>query len=108
MSTFEERLAEREAAYRSVVLKAHQDPAFRARLKADPAAAFKEVLGNDWPADITLEVIEETPDRCVLVLPAIFGAANDDELSDDDLELVAAGYPARPAIPKNMGKRGFS
>lgn len=108
MSTFEERLAEREAAYRTVVLKAHQDPAFRTRLKADPAAAFKEVLGNDWPAEIRLEVIEETADSCVLVLPAIFGAANDDELSDDDLELVAAGYPARPAIPKNMGKHGFN
>ncbi|MBR9972539.1 NHLP leader peptide family RiPP precursor [Magnetospirillum sulfuroxidans] len=96
MSSFEQRLEQREAAYRSLVLKAQENPAFRELLKTDPARAVKEVLGQDWPEGITLDVIEETDTRCVLVLPAVFAAANDDELSDDDLELVAAGVMMTP------------
>ena len=96
MSNFEQRLDQREAAYRTLVLKAQEDPAFRELLKTDPTRAVKEVLGQDWPEGITLEVVEETDTRCVLVLPAVFAAANDDELSDADLELVAAGVCAPP------------
>ena len=99
MSNFEEKLDQRLAAYRTVVLKAHQDAAFRERLKADSATVVKEVFGQDWPEGIALEVVEESLDRCVLVLPALFpSAANDDELSDEDLELVAAGM----VIPRYM------
>lgn len=103
MSNFEKLLTEREAAYRTLVLKAQQEPGFRQLLKTDPAAAIKQALGQDWPQGVTLEVVEETPNRCVLVLPAVFAAANDDELSDDELELVAAGFCAAPRA-KEVGK----
>ncbi len=105
MSNFEEKLDQRLAAYRTLVLKAQQDAAFRERLKSDSAAVVKEVFGQDWPEGIALEVVEETADRCVLVLPALFpAAANDDELSDDDLELVAAGM----VLPNTYGKKAHS
>ncbi|MGE5478714.1 MAG: NHLP leader peptide family RiPP precursor, partial [Bacteroidales bacterium] len=88
---FEQSLDSRLAAYRQLVLKAEQDPAFREQLKADPVRALKEAFGLDWAPSIKLEVIEESADRCVLVLPKVLPAANDDELSDDELEAVAAG-----------------
>ncbi|MBC7906215.1 MAG: NHLP leader peptide family natural product precursor [Rhodospirillaceae bacterium] len=104
MSTFETLLTQREAAYRTLVLKAQQDPAFRQLLKTDPAAAVKQVFGQDWDSSVKIEVVEETADRCVLVLPALFPRAdNDDELSDEDLELVAAGVMMPPQFNKTSG-----
>ncbi len=101
MSNFEEKLDQRLAAYRALVLKAHQDAAFRERLKDDPATVIKEDFGVNWPEGIALDVVEESVDRCVLVLPALFPmAVANDELSDDDLELVAAGI----APPGNQHK----
>ena len=84
-----EVLDARLAVYREVVLKASQDPAFRAALKADPVKTLTSVFGIEWDAAVALEVVEETPERSVLVLPLL--AVNDDELSDADLEKVAAG-----------------
>lgn len=99
MTDFASKLARRDAMIRDLVLKARHDAQFRARLKADPVAVVEEVLGLSWPAGVTLDVIEETPQRCVLVLPAVFAPANDDELSDDDLERVAAG--STPTVHKS-------
>lgn len=98
MSNFEQLLDQREAAYRTLVLKAQQDQAFRQLLKTDPTAAVKQALGKDWPEGVTLEVVEESPNKAVLVLPELFVAANDDELSDAELEMVAAGFIPRPQI----------
>lgn len=99
MPSFEQQLEQRQELTRQVVLKAQKDPVFRALLKADPAKAIKDALGIDWDPSIKLEVVEETDKRCVLVLPLLFPeAANDDELSDDDLEMVAAGVCMPPQM----------
>jgi hypothetical protein len=108
MPTFEQQLDQRLELTRTVVQKAQFDAAFRALLKADPVKAVKEALGMDWDPSISLEVVEESEKRCVLVLPALFPeAANDDELSDDDLELVAAGVCMPPSIKKTGSHIAF-
>lgn len=63
------------------------DPAFRAALIADAAAAVSERYGLDVPSGTRIRVIEEAADEVVLVLPALRGT----ELSELELELVAGG-----------------
>ncbi|GAB2180930.1 hypothetical protein DLREEDagrD3_11530 [Denitratisoma sp. agr-D3] len=88
----EKLLENRLSVQRAILFKAQQDLRFRAALKADPKGALKEFLGVNWDPRVKLEVIEESDDRCVLVLPPVIGAeAANDELSDADLELVSAG-----------------
>lgn len=105
-TTTESALDTRLAQYRAVVLKAQTDPVFRAALLADAPAALKEAFGIETPEGTTVTVVEETPTALTLVLPqaAVAAADNDDVLTDDQLEMVAAGYPARPTLknPKLM------
>jgi len=104
-STVEKFIDDRLAAQRAVLVKAQEDLQFRARLKADPVAAVQEAFGVNWNPEIKLEVIEESADRVVLVLPALVAAANDEELSDDQLESVAAGVIIPPSLRKDHGSR---
>jgi hypothetical protein len=75
-----------------VIAWAAQDPAYRARLLADPRAVFAE-LGLSIPPEVKIEAVEETAGQYYLVLPALeravrhAGAA----LSDVELEHVAGG-----------------
>ena len=71
----------------SIRRDAEADPAFRAALISDPAAALSERYGTGIPGGITLRVVEESADEVVLVLPAQRGT----ELSELELELVAGG-----------------
>ncbi len=89
MDDWEQAIDQRLDIYRRIAAQAAIDPGFRTALKSDPVAALKSGLGIDWDPAVFLDVIEETPERVVLVLPA--RAANDDELSDGDLDQVAAG-----------------
>ncbi|GAB3116910.1 NHLP leader peptide family RiPP precursor [Novispirillum itersonii] len=93
MATLEQYLDQRLDDYRAVVLKAQTDPVFRAALLADPKAALKAAFGVEIPAGIAVSVVEETAQALTLVLPQapVAAASNDDALSDDDLEAVAAG-----------------
>ncbi len=80
---FEQKLAEQAAA----------DPAFKARLIADPAAVLSEELakvtpGGAIPAGLTITVLEETPAQIYIVLPATAAAG---ALSDAQLQSVAGG-----------------
>jgi Nitrile hydratase, alpha chain len=69
-----------------IVARAWADEAFRARLKADPRAAVAEETGIKVPESVTVEVLEETPDKAYLVIPS-----NRVAVSDEDLD-VAGGY----------------
>lgn len=76
--------------FRARILSAvHELPGFRSRLLADPARAISEEFGIEFGAEVTIEVIEETPELMVLVLPA--HPRRDSELTDDDLRTVAGG-----------------
>ena len=72
-----------------VLAQAVQDPAFRARLLADPKAVFAE-RGLSIPPEIQIQVVQETAEQYYLVLPAVERRAGA-SLSDADLEHVAGG-----------------
>ncbi len=71
-----------------LVAKAWADEGFKRRLVADPVAVFEE-HGITVPAGVQLRMIEETAGQMSLVLPA---KPSGEELSEDDLNSIAAGY----------------
>lgn len=74
-----------------VVAQAMQDPAFRARVVAEPKAVFAE-MGLHIPAEVQIQVMQETAEQYYLVLPAMERMdGGGTSLSDADLEAVAGG-----------------
>jgi hypothetical protein len=75
-----------------VIARAVQDPAYRARLLADPRAAFAE-LGLSIPPEVKIQAVEETAGQYYLVLPALerAGRRAGAGLSDSQLEAVVGG-----------------
>jgi hypothetical protein len=73
-----------------VLAQAVQDPAFRARLLAEPKAVFAE-RGLRIPPEVTIQALQETTEQYYLVLPAAAGRRAGARLSDADLEQVAGG-----------------
>jgi hypothetical protein len=65
-----------------------QDPAFKAKLIADPKAALAE-RGLKIPEGLTIEVHENTPTVFHLVLPSTTASS---ALSDDELAAAAGGW----------------
>jgi hypothetical protein len=78
-----------------VIARAVQDPAFRARLLADPRAVFAE-LGLSIPPEIQIRAVEETAGQYYLVLPAVAERPSGASLSDTQLEAVTGGGDAAP------------
>jgi len=66
-----------------IIAKCWADPAFKAKLRADPAAVL-QAEGLAVPAGLRLRVVEDTPQCVHWVLPA-----RPRELSDDELDQVA-------------------
>ena len=79
-------MPETEDVFGKIIAKAWRDPAFKAELIANPAAALK-AEGIDVPAGMAVTVLENTDRHFHLVLPP----APTDELSDEVLETVAGG-----------------
>ena len=79
-------MAESDTTYAKVIAKAWRDPAFKAGLIANPAAALK-AEGIDVPAGIALTVVENTDKQFHLVLPPVPSG----EVSDEELDAVAGG-----------------
>jgi hypothetical protein len=80
-------MPENEPEFAKVIAKAWRDPAFKAELIANPAAALK-VEGIDVPAGMTVTVVENTDKLFHLVLPPV----PSDELSDEALDAMAGGW----------------
>ena len=72
--------------FAKIIAKAWRDPAFKAELIANPAAALK-AEGIDVPAGMAVTVLENTDKQFHLVLPP----APTDELSDEALDGVSGG-----------------
>ena len=84
------------AAYGKVVAKAWRDPAFKAKLIADPQAVLREA-GMAVPAGATVKVVENTGTHLHFVLPP----KPTGQLSDEALDEVAGGAGPMP------GKTGY-
>jgi hypothetical protein len=74
-----------------VVKKALTDPAFKAELLKNPAAAVEKAAGVKLPSGVTVKVLEDTASTVHLVLPGWIPAGKN-ELSEKDLGAVAGGY----------------
>jgi hypothetical protein len=73
-----------------VLAQAVQDPAFRARLLAEPKAVLAE-QGLRIPPEIQIQALEETAEQYYLVLPATVERRAGASLSEAELENVAGG-----------------
>src|SRR5207344_1113743 len=69
-----------------VIARAWRDPAFKAKLVADPKAVLNEA-GVTFPADVAVRVVEDTATHFHLVLPPKPTGA----LSEEALDHVAGG-----------------
>jgi hypothetical protein len=69
-----------------VLAQAVQDPAFRARLLAEPKAVFAD-MGLNIPQDGKIQVVQETAEQYYLVLPALERAGRRAGVSLSDAEL---------------------
>lgn len=80
-------IPEGENAVLSVVRKAIDDPAFKAKLKEQPKETFADE-GLQFPEGVSFTVFENTPSQLHIVLPVNPATA---ELSDADLENIPGG-----------------
>jgi hypothetical protein len=76
-----------EYQWSQLVAKAWADPAFKAKLIANPAAVLKE-NGLQVPAGITIKVVENTDKVLHLTLPL---PPAPEELSEEELHRAAGG-----------------
>ena len=79
-------MSENAPDFAKIIAKAWRDPAFKADLIANPAAALK-AEGIDVSAGMTVTVLENTNKQFHLVLPPV----PSDELSEEALDAVAGG-----------------
>ena len=82
--------------FAKIIAKAWRDPAFKAELIANPAAALK-AEGIDVPAGMTVTVVENTDKQFHLVLPPVPAG----ELSEEALDAVAGGVEFLFFQPRN-------
>ena len=96
-------LQERHALTDQLLTRLHEEPDLRAALRDDPKATLRRVLGLDIPDAVTVTALEETPMQRYLVLP--YQAEEDEELTDAELEAIAAGTDThRHGHPGEDGK----
>ena len=100
-----------------VIERAETDPAFRARLLAEPHRAIHDAFGVRIPEDFRLRFVERPADvDALVVLPDLRSPRQaPDELSEHDLESVTGGAHAHNAHlawkgtvpPKASGSHSF-
>ncbi len=73
-----------------LIARAANDPALRAEMLADPKAVIARETGLVIPEESNVSVFEQTANKAYFVLPRP-SADNDRELSEAELETVAAG-----------------
>jgi|GEM_PF-2904509 hypothetical protein len=74
-----------------LIARAANDPALRAEMLANPKAVIARETGLVIPEESNVSVFEQTADKAYFVLPRPSTADNDRELSEAELETVAAG-----------------
>jgi hypothetical protein len=84
----EEKTATREEKLAPLVAKAWQDEVYRKELIANPKGVLQKEFGVELPEGLEIEVLEESPKKLFIVIPA----KPTDELTDEQLEGVAGGF----------------
>jgi hypothetical protein len=87
-------LADATPAVRALYTRAFREPEFRASVLRDPRPVLEELLrveGQQLPKGIMFRAVEETEKVRYIVLPPSIAAEAEEELSDNDLDLVAGG-----------------
>ena len=79
----------RKEAEALLLAKAEADPSFRKQLLSDPKAAVSRELGVELPAELKINVVQESDRNIYLVLPP--QAPPMGELVDKELDQVAGG-----------------
>jgi hypothetical protein len=76
-----------------LIEKAMADEAFKRELMSNPKAAIAKEVGQELPAELEFEVLEQTPTKLYLVLPMSESAEDSpsEELAEEQLEAVAGG-----------------
>lgn len=87
-----------------LIEKAMADEAFKRELMSNPKAAIAKEVGQELPAKLEIEVLEQTPTKLYLVLPMSESAENshNEELAEEQLEAVAGGgvgFPEDFSLP---------
>ena len=82
---------------RRLVQRSLEDEDFRQRLLDAPKGTLEQELGRRLPEGVEVRAVEETTDTIYLVLPFASAVGEGGELSDLDLEAVAAGGTAGTA-----------
>jgi hypothetical protein len=88
------------AVYAKLIARAWREPAFKAKLIADPQTTLKDA-GVTLPAGVTVKVVENTDTHVHVVLPP----KPVDELSDEALEKAAGGWGDQPCITLSYQKK---
>jgi hypothetical protein len=76
---------------RTLVQRSLQDEDFRQRLLEDPKAAVEQEFGSRLPESVEVRALQESADTIYLVLPSGSQLGQGEELSDQELEVVAGG-----------------
>src|SRR5918998_6023021 len=74
-----------------LIKRAWTNEAFAQQLQEDPRRAIEDALGVQLPAEITIQVVQETPTTLYLVVPPAPDRLPEGELTDADLAAVAGG-----------------
>ncbi len=84
-----------------LIQKAMADEAFKRELMNNPKTAIAKELGQELPAELEFEVLEQTPTKLYLVLPMSESAEKspNEELAEEQLEAVAGGGIGFPDFP---------
>jgi hypothetical protein len=76
-----------------LIEKAMANEAFKRELMSNPKAAIAKEVGQELPAELEFEVLEQTPTKLYLVLPMSESEAfPSEELAEEQLEAVAGGF----------------
>ncbi|UKO95909.1 NHLP leader peptide family RiPP precursor [Nostoc sp. UHCC 0870] len=99
MSTNSEALNPQQVQER-IIAKAMEDSIYKQRLLNDPKAVLEEELGEKLPADLTIQVLQQSSKNLYLLLPIdIDELVRDGMLSESELEAVAGGFLFLAATP---------
>ena len=61
---------DRHSMEKALISRAMKDDAYRQRLMSDAKGVLRDEFGMNLPADLDMQVVQETPNKVYLVLPA--------------------------------------